>query len=308
MARISIGLPVFNGERFLRAALDSILTQSFGDYELIIADNASTDATSDICREYCARDARVRYHRNPTNLGPVRNFNLVFELARAEYFAFAADDDVYAPSFLEQCVAVLDQDPSVVLCHCATVFIDEHGERIPFDRDRGYFVDRRGYLYRRHDRPRNFGSARPWERYAEVLLATHWCFEMFGLMRRETLRRTALFGPFYGADKALLAELALLGRFAQVPEPLFFRRCHARQSAALQTSREREAWTNPQRSRPRLHPRFRCGAAYLRALGRADLSLSARVRCLLQFMRWLVKWENWRKAMREMYGPRNERA
>src|SRR4051794_3298661 len=92
--KLSIGLPVYNGENFLAHAVDSILAQDFRDFELIISDNASTDRTAEICRGYAESDPRVRYVRFETNQGGSRNFCYVFELARGEYFKWAAHDDV----------------------------------------------------------------------------------------------------------------------------------------------------------------------------------------------------------------------
>src|SRR3989337_590294 len=120
MPTVSIGLPVFNGEKYLRQALDSILAQTYQDFELIISDNASTDKTQQICREYVKKDSRIRYYRNKRNLGATRNHNRVFELSCGEYFKWASHDDLLAPEFLSRCVSVLDQDHSIVLCHSKT--------------------------------------------------------------------------------------------------------------------------------------------------------------------------------------------
>ena len=125
--RVSIGVPVYNGELYLERALDSILAQSFDDFEVIIADNASDDRTEQICRDYACRDARVRYVRNETNLGASANFNRTFALARGPYFKWAAHDDVLGTDFLLRCVEVLDSNPDVVLCHTKTQQIDEDG-------------------------------------------------------------------------------------------------------------------------------------------------------------------------------------
>ena len=128
MPRVSIGLPVYNGEKFIREAIDSIFSQTFEDFELIISDNGSTDRTQQICQAYAAQDLRIRYYRNKKNIGAARNYNLVFELASGEYFKWAAHDDLCAPEYLERCVEILDRDPDVVLCYPKTSIIDEHGE------------------------------------------------------------------------------------------------------------------------------------------------------------------------------------
>src|SRR5579875_956335 len=105
---VSIGVPVYNGERYLAQALDSILAQTFSDYEIIISDNGSTDATPDICRMYAAQDPRIKFHRHDHNRGSAWNYNRVFELSSGTYFGWLSHDDVYDPRFLERCVEVLD--------------------------------------------------------------------------------------------------------------------------------------------------------------------------------------------------------
>ena len=128
--RVSIGLPVYNGENYLTSAIETLLAQTFTDFELIISDNCSTDRTQDICRSFCDRDARIRYVRQAKNLGAVRNFNLVFHYARGEYFKWAAHDDVCAPAFLQRCVERLDANPSVVWCYPRSDKIGPDGESL----------------------------------------------------------------------------------------------------------------------------------------------------------------------------------
>ena len=115
--RVTIGMPVYNGAALVGAALESILAQTLTDFELIISDNASTDATAEVCRSYAAKDRRIRYYRNEKNLGAAPNFNRVVELATngVPYFKWAAHDDVIAPTFLEKCARVLDAAPQSVV-------------------------------------------------------------------------------------------------------------------------------------------------------------------------------------------------
>src|SRR6476620_6905800 len=125
MPRLAIGIPVFNGQEFLPELLDTLLAQTFRDFEILICDNASNDRTGDICREYAHRDTRVRYFCNERNLGALANFNRVFELSTAPLFKWAAHDDLYRPEYLETCVRLLDEHPDTVLAHTGTAFIDE---------------------------------------------------------------------------------------------------------------------------------------------------------------------------------------
>src|SRR5215813_13707549 len=126
--RVTIGLPVYNGERFLEQTLDSLLVQSYADFELIISDNASTDRTEEICRVYALKERRIRYSRNEANRGYAWNYNHLFALSTGEYFKWATADDVCQPNYLARCVDVLDSDPSIVLAFPKTRFIDETGE------------------------------------------------------------------------------------------------------------------------------------------------------------------------------------
>src|SRR5262245_48603442 len=128
--RISIGLPVYNGDRFLGEALDCLLSQTFEDFELIVADNASTDETPVICRAYAAADKRVRYVRNEVNIGAYRNFNKVFQLASGKYFKWAAADDVCHKELLARCLSVLETDSSVVAAYAKARFVDQDGQQL----------------------------------------------------------------------------------------------------------------------------------------------------------------------------------
>lgn len=133
---VSVGLPVYNGERYLAAAIESILAQTYGDFELLLCDNASTDATPEICRRYAAADPRVRYVRHPENLGAAENYNVAFRLARGRYFRWAAHDDLLEPRLLERCTAELDAAPeSVVLCYPRTVLVDDEGRHLRVHED-----------------------------------------------------------------------------------------------------------------------------------------------------------------------------
>lgn len=212
--RVSIGLPVYNGERYLAAALDCFLAQTFTDFELIVADNASTDRVGEIAQDYAARDARIRYHRNERNIGLSGNFNRVFELARGPYFKWAPADDVCLPTYLERCVAALDADPSVVLAYPATQFINAEDQ--PLDiQDPGFHLV----------------SDAAAERLRYVLESEHWVNAVIGLIRADALRKTRMLPAYYGGDYRLLSQLALLGKFQEIPERLMLRRIHPRSSS-----------------------------------------------------------------------------
>lgn len=212
--RVSIGLPVYNGAPVLQVTLDSLLNQSYSDFELIISDNASTDQTEDLCRAYAELDNRVRYYRNRENIGLGRNFNRVFELATGEYFKWASSDDLCKPDYLSRCVEVLDRDPDVVLAYPKTTFIDETGKILEIQ-DPGW----------------DLRSEAPHERLRYVIFSGHWVNSILGLIRAKTLSRTRLLPSYPGGDYRLLGELSLMGRFFEVPEYLYLRRLHPRSSS-----------------------------------------------------------------------------
>ena len=302
--RVSIGLPVYNGAGYLPAAIEALLSQTYGDFELIICDNASTDQTQAICTAFAARDPRVRYHRNATNLGAAANFNLAFLLSRGAYFKWAAHDDLHAPDYLARCVEALDREPAAVLAHTGAVVVDSEGKPVPVlehEADANDATDQPQYL-REHlyDLPRQLDATEPAVRLSEVLTRTKWCFEIFGLMRADALRRTPLHLSFYGSDKVLLASLALQGPFREVREPMFFRRHHAGQSSSKDG--RAQAVFMSSRGRPQyVPPQFRCLQWYVRLVARSGLPLRDRLHCLGATARWVV-W-----LVRLIVQQRNER-
>lgn len=207
MARVSIGLPVYNGERFLEQSIRSVLDQTFTDLELIVADNASTDRTVEIVEEFIRADPRVSLLRSDENRGAAWNYNRVFDAASGEFFRWHAHDDYFEPDLIERLVAELDADPGAVLAHSWTRFVDDDGVELrEFEDDLGAT------------------SADPRERLMSVVRRLTFCNAVFGVVRRDELARTARIASFPASDVTLLYELALRGRFAVVPEALFVRR------------------------------------------------------------------------------------
>lgn len=223
---VSIGMPVYNAERYLEAALASLLDQTFEDFELIISDNASTDRTPQICEASAAADGRVRYHRNPENLGIVGNYNAVVRRARGRSFKFASSNDLCHPTLLEKCVAVLERRPDVVLCYPRTVlFSDETGYREEYDD---------GMDLQEEDPCVRFRRCRMGMRLNNV---------MNGVVRTEALRRTGLMGEFLGSDVPMIVVLTLYGKFVELPEFLFFRRMEPAAATSLKNREEKlEYW------------------------------------------------------------------
>jgi len=274
--RVSIGLPVYNGQRYLQKALESLLAQTFCDFEIIISDNASSDATPEICRDYAARDPRIRYVRHDTNRGAAWNFNYVFSLARGVYFKWHAHDDMLEPSFLERSVAALDRDPQVVVAHARTRVIDEAGATL--------------YIYDEYLRTE---SPLPSVRFRDLICIGHPCFQVFGLMRADVLRRTPLIGNYVPSDRILLARLGLLGTFYEAPEPLFISRRHPAQSVRAAKLRARAAWFDPANDGKIVMPYFRTLYEYVKAIRETPLAPDEARRCYLVLLDWVASDRNW---------------
>jgi glycosyltransferase involved in cell wall biosynthesis len=213
--RLSIGLPVFNGDDYLEEAIVSILAQTYTDFEFVISDNASTDRTEEICRTYAVNDTRIKYFRNPKNIGATQNWYRVFDLSSGEYFASAAHDDLYAPDYMEKCISVLDQDPSIVVCYSKTRIIDERG--CPLEDER---------IAKMLSAKIDTVSSSPSMRLYNVIAVDYLCIQLYGVMRAQTLRDTKVFAGYVSCDRNTLAELALLGKLHEIPEYLFLHRIY----------------------------------------------------------------------------------
>jgi glycosyltransferase involved in cell wall biosynthesis len=271
--RLSIGLPVYNGEAFLAAAIDSLLAQTYRDFELIITDNASTDGTEAICRARAARDPRVRYYRNASNVGAMHNFNRVVELARGEYFKWAAHDDLHEPAFLERCVEALERRPDVVLACTRLADIDE--------KDARKAVAATGLAW---------DSPHPNARFRALANPRHRCESIFGVIRASVLRRTFLISDYAGCDRVLLAQLALAGKFYEVPEVLFLHREHrGRSTRAYKDSQTRTEWFNPARAGKPIYPHVKMLCGYARAVRTADVPWIDKLACFAMLVPWSLR-------------------
>ncbi|NNJ27772.1 glycosyltransferase family 2 protein [Alienimonas chondri] len=305
---ITLGVPVWNAERYLPAALESLLAQTFGDFELTISDNASTDRTEAVCRDFAARDRRVRYERLDENVGAIENFNRLVRAARGRYFKWAASDDLCAPTFLERCVERLGTDEEVVWCHPLTRHIDAAGEPVPAAIDPAlppgqpnHSLVRPGALSTRYDR----AAPRAWQRFRAVVLGTTWCSDSYGLIRTAALRRTALLRPYFGAEKVLMAELALLGRFAEPPEVLFSQRVHADAASALGGGAAERTFAGAAGAAGRFSStRLALLRGYASAVRRAELGAVEKLHCGVTLARYVGQVDKWGRIAREAIGGR----
>ena len=270
---VGIGLPVYNGEKHLAFALDSILAQTYGKFELIISDNASTDRTEEICRQYANRDRRIRYLRNSQNLGAARNFNRVFELfSGGKYFRWNAHDDLIDPTFLQKCVQALEESPSASLAFPRRRYITwEQGRVIgsAWESVAGASTEDGLAPGRPINRLESFDNIN----FAAVLRLYGGWFPLFAfaLFPTELVRKTHLLGSFPGADRILVAELAMLGEFVEVPEELYFQRLHPASNWTMRKNLQEEAeWFDPRAKAPQ-HPKLGLYLHYLKAIHRSPI-------------------------------------
>jgi glycosyltransferase involved in cell wall biosynthesis len=279
MRKVSVGMPVRNGQAFISEAIESILGQTYGDLELVISDNASTDATAEICNDYAKLDHRIQYIGQGRNIGAHPNHIEVFRRSSGPYFKWAAHDDRLAPECVAKCVHILETNEDVVLCAPATVLINEDGSLLqPSSSNKG-LVDSSGMVWRVDlETNQALTSRDPAERFAAAVWHTHLAFQIYGLIRRSALERTRIMPSYYGADKAVLVELALIGRYFLLGEPLFYRRCHGGQGGNVKLFLNRGRFVSgagPQW----ISPQLRKMLAYTRAAAFARLTPTQRLRC-----------------------------
>ncbi len=281
--RVSVGLPVFNGARYLAQTLDDLLGGTFADLEIVACDNASTDATPDILADAARRDRRLRVSRTAANIGALPNANRAVALARAPLFALAAYDDRHAPTFLERLVGALEAAPHAVLAYGGATVVGEDDRPFAFDAAARHYLGPDGTVYgfdAALERPLPPGTA-PADalaRYRAVLRSTDVNAPIHGLFRRAVLDRV---GPhrLHGSDRLIVAHAALAGPFAYVPEALFGFRIHAASTFHL----TRAEWLARESGAAHAGSALdgaRTLAAYLQAAAQAGLPPLARARAL----------------------------
>jgi glycosyltransferase involved in cell wall biosynthesis len=280
LPKVSIGLPVYNGEKHLRSALDCILGQDFSDLEVIISDNASIDGTQAICQEYAAKDGRIRYLRNEANIGATANYNRVFKLANGEFFKWASHDDEFHGSLVRRCLEAYEHSPADTVLVFSKAEIIDGGGRV---------------LCLSHDTI-NTSARGPFVRLASLISHRCYAHPLWGLIRSTALQRTRLMGCIE-ADHVLLAELALQGPFVEIPEVLYRERRHAGSAMKIHRSAgELLAWHDPSRAKVRvLLPHWiRWDIEYWKGIRHAQLSAFERHLCdavvpSVRLWQWLLK-------------------
>lgn len=271
--KVSIAIPVYNGENFLEQAIRSVVQQESEDIHLFICDNASTDKTPDISRRLAECHPNITYKRNHRNIGAGPNFNKAFTLCRGKYFQWLAHDDWVSTNYVRLCAESLDRNSDAVLAHGVTQCIDEAGR--PLDSIANQL--------------RGLQEESPVDRFSAVVNGNLGCFEIFGLIRREALNKTDLHQSYRGSDRALLAELAMLGKFVHIPEARLYNRDHPKRSIRMDDRNERLGWQDERlRGEASLLPLWSLVRHYMRLVYK-HLRGIERVRGALVVARWLTK-------------------
>jgi glycosyltransferase involved in cell wall biosynthesis len=271
---VFIGMPVYNGEKHICETIDSILAQTFTDFRLLISDNASTDATGDICREYAKQDDRILYHRQAENLGFARNFNYVFQPGDAPYFKWAAHDDLLKPDYLRRCIELLEQNSSLSMAHCPTLRIDEDSKEM------GIYNNLR------------LNGARVRDRFWNILWICD-IYEIYGVMRSDLITKTGLAGTYVGSERTLLAKMLFQGDVGYVEDKLFSRRDHVGSQTAMHLeARKHHDYKRilkaqaPKSKIPSLVAPAVRFQKYLEAIAAFPMPLSERIACVEQLIEW----------------------
>ena len=272
---VSVGVPVFNGEDFLRDTLASLLSQTFENFEVVVSDNASSDRTETICREFASLDRRIRYFRQPRNFGAPENWNFVVRQARGKFFKWASASDICMPQYLDACVRPLIADEDLVLCFGKTTYIDEAGRSVAMRENDVEALD-----------------MRPSDRFLRVFLNLGMNNEQYGVIRREALLRTRLNRSYPHQDLVLMAELALLGKFKLLPETVLVRRVAAGHWTGLMSEDELNTlfWPDTKPEHPNLL--LRRHLDYLRTALASPINRKERARAAALALRFAY----WRKA------------
>lgn len=269
---VSVGMPVHNGAAYLGDALESVLSQTWKELEVILVDNASEDRSRAIAERFARRDGRLRIVASPINRGAAWSHNEAFRTSKGSFFRWASHDDLATPDHIERCLDVLLDQPTIPLVRPRALEIDERGDAL--------FV---------HEDEVHASSEDPVVRFREVVREPHGCMDIYGLIRSQVLERTALIGAYPSSDRVLLAELALHGPWWRVPEALFLHRQHLDRSVRrFPDRRQRTVWFDPSVAGRRfVFPAWRLLRGYVGAIRRAPLTREQRARCLRVLARWL---------------------
>ena len=269
---VSVGLPVYNGEKYVEKAISSILSQTYENIELIITDNASTDRTREIVEAFAKTDARIKYIRNKENLGASGNFSLSPMLATGKYFKWCAHDDKHSPDYIELCVTELEKDPDLAMAFGSMRMVDAQDN--PAD-------------YRYEDHP-SVTSDDAYARFRSQISLNYKIYgRVFGVYRTELMQISTLHRPYFGSDRALLCEIALLGKFKRVDQAIFYCREHEERSVHIKSKISRTAFMTGKAGRLKATEHIQFSSQLWEILGRHPNAISpflGRLKLLFGFV------------------------
>lgn len=306
MPTVSIGMPVYNGEKYIAEALESLLAQTYTDFEILIADNRSTDNTLEIAQAFAAKDSRIQVMTREENRGAVENFNYVFHQTTGEFFKWAAADDICKPDFLKECVTLLKDNPEVIWCHTESDKIDADGNSLlPWVDKDDASIETDGAGKRRWTAlPRiDSDSDISCRRFAGVLLGTNWCVDSYGLIRRKALQRTRLVVDLYGAEKVLMAELSLQGKYGHIERQLFAQRIHLSASSAIEDEAAQVSYVGPSRKRF-ASTRLLLLQAHCWSVLRSQQPWLMKIRCMCSLTAYVLQIRKWGRVLKSFFSGR----
>lgn len=265
-------MPAYNSEKYIKATLESILNQTYQDFELHISDNASTDGTEAICQEYQKLDPRVKYHRNKTNIGANYNFNKAFSFTNSLYFKWVSSSDIHGPESFERCIEVLDKQDDVVLCYPKTKFFTENINSSTEYEDNLNLQEEELFLR--------------FKKYIEKVKYNH---VLYGVIRSEVLKKTTLMKNYNRGDISLLAEIALHGKFVEIPYYLYFRRMEPKTSTKFYSKEELAKHFDPT-SDKLCFQNFKWYMSLYSSIVRTDMSKENKMKLYFEVMKY-VRWD-----------------
>jgi len=205
MKCVSIGMPLYNEEKFIQEAIESILDQDYKNFELIISDNGSTDRTKEICLDYANKDSRIRFYSREKMTDAITNFNFVASIAKGDFFMWASGHDIRDPTFISRCLTTFKKSTSIVLCYSDAIWIDSNGHTIGHEQSD---IDTVG-MDKIH-------------RLNKVFWNLGYAYPIYGLFRKDVLKTVLPSQKVLGSDILLLNELSVIGEFTRIPESLFY--------------------------------------------------------------------------------------
>ena len=300
---VTVGVPVYNGARYLRDALESLRHQTLTDFEVIVCDNASTDATSEIAGEYVRNDPRFQSFRSSENLGLVRNYRRALQLARGRYFKWLSSDDTVSPDYLAAMISALEADPEAVLCACQMLPIGNDGEAIPFDEDADAHIAASGERYRVWPAPAGLSDERAHVRFNSTVNMLPGNMQgqfYYGVMRTAVVSQLPPHGLYLGAERVFQAELALQGRWLYIDRPLAQRRIHI-EHFGRGSGHQVAVGLDPQSSRRISFSAAQQFAGYVRAIHSVPLQSAHRLYAYRSIIRKVLTAGIWKSPWQRRY-------